>query len=68
MNLTVPQLARRWACCQRTVRNYIATGRLPVMRLSARHLVVPLAAVEAYERAATIPATCGADSVRRARR
>jgi excisionase family DNA binding protein len=47
-------LARRWQCSERTVRNLIAKGALPSFRLGGKLLRVSLAAVERFEQCQNI--------------
>jgi excisionase family DNA binding protein len=47
-------LARRWQCSERTVRNLITTGALPAFRLGGKLLRVPIAAVERFEQCQNI--------------
>jgi excisionase family DNA binding protein len=46
-------LARRWQCSERTVRNLIATGALPAFRLGGKLLRIPQSAVESFEQCQT---------------
>lgn len=44
------QVAERWGCSERHVRNLIAAGQLRYFRLGGRLLRIPASAVEEYER------------------
>lgn len=48
--LSVKEVSRRLAIAERTVRAWIATGRLPVVRLARRCVRVPAEAVERIAR------------------
>lgn len=42
-------LAKRWQCSERHVRNLMASGSLPSFRLGSKLIRITLEAVEAYE-------------------
>lgn len=50
------QLAERWGCSERHVRNLIAAGQLRHFRLGGRLLRIPASAVEEYERRQSVEA------------
>lgn len=49
-NLTPRDLAARWQCSERHVRNLIASGELPAFRLGGKLLRIRMEDVEAFER------------------
>ena len=49
--LSVRQLAERWAVDVKTIYRAIELGQLPAIRLSRRAIRIPMAAIEALERA-----------------
>lgn len=50
------QVAERWGCSERHVRNLIAAGQLRHFRLGGRLLRIPASAVEEYERHQSVEA------------
>ncbi|WP_394086652.1 helix-turn-helix domain-containing protein [Xanthobacter autotrophicus] len=48
--LVPKQVAERWGCSERHVRNLIRSGHLGHFRLGGRLLRIPASAVEEYER------------------
>ena len=56
-------LARRWQCSERTVRNLIATGTLPAFRLGGKLLRVSQAAVERFEQCQNIVSSASGESL-----
>ena len=54
-------LARRWQCSERTVRNLIATGALPAFRLGGKLLRISHAAVERFEQCQNIDSSASED-------
>lgn len=63
------EVAERWGCSERHVRNLIANGQLGHFRVGERLLRIPAAAVEEYERrqsvtaVPTMPPSSPADAV-----
>ena len=47
---TLAELAARWHCHRATVRSLIRQGKLACLRISPQKILVPAAAVDAYER------------------
>lgn len=47
--LTVADVARRWSCSPGFVRQRLAAGDLPHLRLGERMIRIPITEVEAYE-------------------
>ena len=43
--LTTADVAVRWSCCIHTVRRMIRSGKLTCLKLSRRHILIPVAAV-----------------------
>lgn len=50
------QVAERWGCSERHVRNLISNGQLGHFRVGERLLRIPAAAVEEYERRQSVKA------------
>lgn len=50
------EVAERWGCSERHVRNLIARGQLGHFRVGSRLLRIPAAAVEEYERRQSVEA------------
>jgi len=48
--LSPKQLAQRWKCSDNTVRNLVASGKLPSVRLGEKLIRVPKNAVEEFEK------------------
>ena len=46
---SIKTLAERWGCCERTIRNMIAAGRLPIYRVGGRLVRISAGAVDAWE-------------------
>ena len=55
-------LARRWQCSERHVRNLIATGDLPAFRLGGKLLRISQAAVERFEQCQNIDSSASEES------
>ena len=55
-------LARRWQCSERTVRNLIATGALPAFRVGGKLLRVSQAAIERFEQCQNIDSSASEES------
>jgi excisionase family DNA binding protein len=52
---TPRMVAERWGCSEGHVRNLIRDNKLPVFRVGAKLVRIPLAAVEEFERRASAP-------------
>jgi excisionase family DNA binding protein len=59
---TPDTLAKRWLCAPRTVRNLIATGKLPAFRLGGKLLRISQAAVERFEQCQNIDSSASEES------
>ncbi len=57
-------LALRWQCSERTVRNLIASGALPAFRLGGKLLRISQSAVERFEQCQNIDSSASAENSR----
>lgn len=53
-HLTPQELAERWQVTPQCVRRWLRDGKLPAVRLSRAKILVPIAAVEAFEQTQTV--------------
>jgi excisionase family DNA binding protein len=57
--LTTTEVARRWNCCVHTVRRKVRAGELPRLRMSQRHILIPIEAVLRFEKDASLATGAG---------